>query len=83
MLGQKVPYSIVSYFFSDLFDISFDFLGDNSDVDETIIEGSFEEKSLAFYYLKEKVVKAAFLLMRPPEEREKAEQMIIEQAKYM
>lgn len=83
MLGQKVPYNIVSYFFSDLFDISFDFLGDNSDVDETVIEGSFEEKSLAFYYLKDKVVKATFLLMRSPEEREKAERMIIEQAKYI
>lgn len=83
MLGQQVPYNIVSYFFSDLFDISFDFLGDNSNIDEVITEGSFEEKSLALYYLKNKVVKAAFLLMRSPEEREKAEQMIIEQAKYM
>lgn len=78
MLGQQTPYNIVSYFFSDIFDISFDFLGDNSDTDDTVTEGSFEEKSLAIYYLKDKIVRAAFLLMRPPEDRKKVEQMILD-----
>ncbi len=82
MLGNKVSYNIVSYFFSDIFDISFEFLGDNSNIDETLAQGSFEEESFALYYLRDKVVKAAFLLMRPASERENAEKLIIEKSVF-
>lgn len=77
MLGRERPYNMVSYFFSDLFGLSWEFLGDNMDIDETIRRGSFEEQSAILFYLKENVLKAAFLLMQTPKERQQVEQWIL------
>jgi NADPH-dependent 2,4-dienoyl-CoA reductase/sulfur reductase-like enzyme len=76
MLGQKQAYQHLPYFFSDMFDISWEFVGDNSDVDEVIISNSLTADKAIIYYLKESTVKAAFLLMQTAAEREKVTELI-------
>jgi hypothetical protein len=77
MIGQRQAYCTVSYFFSDVFDTSFDFLGDATDADEKILRGSIKEKSFAILYLKDGVLRAMFFLGRPPAEAKAAESLIV------
>lgn len=77
MIGNRQTYRTVSYFFSDVFDLSFDFLGDTADTDERILRGSIKEKSFSVLYLKEDVLQAMFFLGRPPTEAKAAESLII------
>ncbi|MGH7806632.1 MAG: FAD-dependent oxidoreductase, partial [Thermodesulfobacteriota bacterium] len=77
MMGQMQAYRTVSYFFSDVFDLSFDFLGDATDADERILRGSMKEKSFAVLYLKDGVLRAMFFLGRPPAEAKAAESLIV------
>jgi NADPH-dependent 2,4-dienoyl-CoA reductase/sulfur reductase-like enzyme/predicted acylesterase/phospholipase RssA len=65
MLGGRRPYGAVSYFFSDVFDISFNFVGEVSGATRRIVRGSPEENSFAVLYLKRKQLVASFLLRRP------------------
>lgn len=76
MLGQRQVYDHISYFFSDMFAVSWEFVGDNSDVDEVIISNSLAEDNAIIYYLKENVLKAAFLLMKTNKEREEVTALI-------
>jgi NADPH-dependent 2,4-dienoyl-CoA reductase/sulfur reductase-like enzyme/predicted acylesterase/phospholipase RssA len=76
MMGQKQTYHAVSYFFSDVFDLTFDFLGDTADVDERILRGSIKEKSFSVLYLKNGVLQAMFFLGRPTTEAKAAESLI-------
>ncbi|MCL5292856.1 MAG: NAD(P)/FAD-dependent oxidoreductase [Actinobacteria bacterium] len=76
MLGHGISYNMVSYFFSDIFDFSYEFLGDNRDADSIIFRGSFDDLAVTAFYLKDNRLKAAFLLGRVPEERHKVESVI-------
>lgn len=76
MIGQSQAYCTISYFFSDVFDLSFDFLGCTMDVDERILRGSIKEKSFAVLYLKDGVLRAMFFLGRPTTEAKVAESLI-------
>ena len=76
MLGRQEPYDVVSYFFSDTFDVSFDFIGDTEGCDQTVMRGSPASRSFAVFYLARDRMKAAFLLGRPMEERTAAETLI-------
>lgn len=78
MLGKKEPMDFVAYFFSDMFDLSWEFIGDNTDVDETIISGSLRNNNAILFFLKEDTLKAAFLLMAEPTARSACAQMIID-----
>ncbi|MDP1808667.1 MAG: FAD-dependent oxidoreductase [Actinomycetota bacterium] len=78
MLGQNVAYDTVAYFFSDIFDLSWEWLGDNSDIDATVTRGSLADRSAIIFYLKENRLKAAFLLMQSPKERLWVERAIVE-----
>jgi len=69
MMGMREQFRYVSYFFSDVFDLSFNFLGDPGDVDERIVRGSFERESATVLYLKDDVIRAAFTMGRPESER--------------
>jgi NTE family protein len=68
MIGQKQAYHSVSYFFSDVFDLTFDFLGCVEDAQEKIVRGSIKEKSFSVLYLKDGLLRAMFLLGRPAAE---------------
>lgn len=78
MTGGRAPYKHVSYFYSTVFGLTFEFYGDMSDYDETIDRGSFDNGSVGVFYLKEGVLQAAFLLNRPRPERDLVERLISE-----
>jgi NADPH-dependent 2,4-dienoyl-CoA reductase/sulfur reductase-like enzyme/predicted acylesterase/phospholipase RssA len=68
MLGQKLAYDEVSYFFSECYDTSFEFIGSPEDTDEQIERGDLKSKSYARLYLKAGVPRALFSMGRPPQE---------------
>ncbi|HEX3034383.1 MAG TPA: FAD-dependent oxidoreductase [Thermodesulfobacteriota bacterium] len=76
MMGEREHYCAVSYFFSDVFDLSFNFFGSPEDTEERVIRGSMEEKSFSVFYLKDHVLRAAFMMRRPPLEVKMAESLI-------
>jgi NTE family protein len=76
MLGRRLRYDDVSYFFCEVGDIGFDVLGDTADADERIGRGSLADHSYAQFYLKEGVPRAVFSLGRPPGETRLAESLI-------
>lgn len=77
MMGQQTPVHSVPYFYSEMFDISWEFIGDNTDVDETLLRGSFETQYAVLFFLKDKTLKAAFLMMSTQAERNLCEKLII------
>lgn len=70
MRGQRTAYDAVSYFFSDLFNLSYDYFGDAEGTDRVIRRGSFEERSVTLFSLQENIVRAAFMLGRPRERKQ-------------
>ncbi|MCL4473915.1 MAG: NAD(P)/FAD-dependent oxidoreductase [Actinobacteria bacterium] len=76
MAGKREEFRNVSYFYSTVFGLTFDFLGDMSGFDEVVTLGSFEEKSVMVLYLREGALRAAFLLGRSPKEKSEVSEMI-------
>jgi NADPH-dependent 2,4-dienoyl-CoA reductase/sulfur reductase-like enzyme len=52
MAGESVPYDFLSYVWSDIFDLHLEFAGDESDHDQVLLRGAFDDKSFAMLYLK-------------------------------
>lgn len=76
MLGRRMRYDQVSYFFCEVGDIGFNVLGATEDADEWIMRGSLADQSFTLYYLKNSVMRAAFSLGRPARETRLAEELI-------
>lgn len=76
MLGRRLRYDEVSYFFCDVGDISFSMLGAAEEADERIARGSLASKSLALFYLKGDVPRALLSVGRPAEETRSVEGLI-------
>ncbi len=76
MLGENRSVDYVAYFYSDLFDLSWEWLGDNSDIDETVARLGAGGRPEIVFFLKDGRLRAAFLLLQGPEEREWVERMI-------
>lgn len=76
MLGRRLRYDEVSYFFCEIGDIGFNVLGDPSGTDERIGRGSIVERSYAEFYLKDDIPRSLFSLGRPPGETRLAESLI-------
>lgn len=76
MLGRRLRYDEVSYFFCDFGDVSFSMLGAPEEADERIARGSLEKKSLALFYLKDDVPRALLSVGRPAEETRSVEGLI-------
>lgn len=76
MLGKRQPYEEVSYFYSQIFDNSFNLLGDIEYTHERIDRGSLEERSFAAFYLRDDVPRALFSLGRPTQETRLVESLI-------
>ncbi|MFG1429513.1 FAD-dependent oxidoreductase [Xanthobacter sp. V0B-10] len=68
MLGRRLRYDEVSYFFCEVGDIGFNVLGATEEADNWIARGSLEEGSFALFYLKGDVPRAMFSVGRPPDE---------------
>lgn len=78
MLGRKEPVNFIAYFYSEMFDLSWEFIGDNSDVDEVVTRGSLENDNAIMFFLKENRLRAAFLLMAEPAARSTCARMMID-----
>ncbi len=78
MMGDYQPFEHVPYFFSDVFDLSYEFWGDISGAAETIYRGDINDGRFSAWWLADdQRLLAAFIMNRPDEEREAAPEWII------
>ena len=76
MTGLREPFEHVPYFFSDVFDLSYEFWGDSSAADRIVTRGSPTGASFSVWWLLDGHLAAAFVMARPEEERELAQECI-------
>ena len=62
MLGERQSWRTVSYFFSDVFDLSFNVAGSTDEGAERVVRGSVEDKSFSVLYIGDATLRGAFLL---------------------
>ena len=77
VMGKLQPFIHVPYFFSDVFDLSYEFWGDADGHDQVVYRGDMEEKQLSVWWLKNQKLCAALIMNRPEEEREFAARWIL------
>lgn len=75
-LGKREPFIHVPYFFSDVFDLSYEFWGDASQADRIVHRGDLRTSSFSVWWLSQNRLIAAFAMNRPDEERELAPEFI-------
>jgi len=73
---KRDEYMHLRYFFSDFFDLSYDFWGDTSRADRVVQRGDMSTPSFSVWWLEGNRVDAAFIMNRPDEERELAPRWI-------
>lgn len=76
LLGRREPFVHVPYFFSDVFDLSYEFWGDPAGANHLIHRGDVQSNSFSVWWLSGDVLVAAFCMNRPDEERELAPELI-------
>jgi NADPH-dependent 2,4-dienoyl-CoA reductase/sulfur reductase-like enzyme len=76
LMGERAPFKHVPYFFSDVFDLSYEYWGDSSGAEQIIHRGDLSSKSFSVWWLRQGQVVAAFVMNRPEEERELAPKWI-------
>jgi len=72
LTGERAPFIHVPYFFSDVFDLSYEFWGDTAGADEIVERGDVSSTSFSVWWLKQQRLVAAFAMNRPDEERQAA-----------
>lgn len=75
-LGDRQPFVHVPYFFSDVFDLSYELWGDPADAHEIVVRGDSNTPSFSVWWLKHSRVAAVFVMNRPDEERQVAPEWI-------
>lgn len=76
MMGERRPYVYVPYFFSDVFDLSWEYWGDQATADRVVYRGDVEDGSFSAWWLEGSTVVAAFVINRPDDERVLAQELI-------
>lgn len=76
MAGADEAYDHMSYFFSDVFDLSLHVVGDSESYDRVLVRGSLEEASFLAFYLEGDRLKAALTVNREWPEVEAAKGLI-------
>lgn len=76
LLGERAPFIHVPYFFSDVFDLSYEFWGDPAGADDVVERGDLSSSSFSVWWLRQGRLAAAFLMNRPEAEREAAPRLI-------
>ena len=77
MLGDRQSWRTVSYFFSDVFDLTFNVVGDTEEADERIVRGSLQDEAFSVLYLGANKLRGAFLLEQSFVEAKAAGALII------
>ena len=75
-MGERAPFVHVPYFFSDMFDLSYELWGDTSGSDEVVVRGDVSSTSFSVWWLSRQRLAAAFTMNRPDEERDAAPRWI-------
>jgi hypothetical protein len=75
-MTERAPFRHVPYFFSDVFDLSYEYWGDSSDADGVVHRGDLSSSSFSVWWLRQNRLVAAFTMNRPDEEREAAPRWI-------
>jgi NADPH-dependent 2,4-dienoyl-CoA reductase/sulfur reductase-like enzyme len=76
VVGEREPFVHVPYFFSDVFDLSYELWGDSAGASETVVRGDSKTSSFSVWWLKDNRVAAVFAMNRPDEERQAAPEWI-------
>lgn len=76
LMGKPDVFRHVPYFFSDVFDLSYEYWGDSSEATQVFHRGDFSSTSFSVWWLRENRLMAAFVMNRPDEERENAPKWI-------
>ena len=77
MTDKLQPFIHVPYFFSDVFDLSYEFWGDASGHDQVVYRGNMDDKQLSVWWLKKRTLCAALIMNRPDDERRYAPRWIL------
>jgi NADPH-dependent 2,4-dienoyl-CoA reductase/sulfur reductase-like enzyme len=76
LAGDRAPFVHVPYFFSDVFDLSYEFWGDPRGADAILERGDLSTSSFSVWWLSKDRLIAAFAMNRSDEEREAAPRWI-------
>jgi len=76
LMGDKAPFKHVPYFFSDVFDLSYEYWDDSSGADQVVHRGDLSSNSFSVWWLHQERLLAAFTMNRPDEERNAAPKWI-------
>jgi hypothetical protein len=60
MAGAREPYDLLTYVWSDVFDLHLEFAGDESEHDHVLIRGRKEDGTFTVLYLNEGALRAYF-----------------------
>jgi NADPH-dependent 2,4-dienoyl-CoA reductase/sulfur reductase-like enzyme len=74
--GDKAAFRHVPYFFSDVFDLSYEYWGDSSGADQVVHRGDLSSNSFSVWWVRQQQLVAAFAMNRPDEERNVAPKWI-------
>jgi NADPH-dependent 2,4-dienoyl-CoA reductase/sulfur reductase-like enzyme len=74
--GDRKPFSHVPYFFSDVFDLSYELWGDSEGSTRTVARGELNSSSFSVWWLKQGRLVSAFAMNRPDEERQAAAEWV-------
>lgn len=74
--GERQPFVHVPYFFSDVFDLSYELWGDAEGATQTVTRGDSSSSSFSVWWIKRDRLVSAFVMNRPDEEREAAPEWI-------
>lgn len=77
--GYPEHFENIPYFFSDVFDLSYEFWGDTTGAERTEYRGDVYSTSFSVWWLKGDRVVAAFTMNRPDAEREEASQLQVKE----
>lgn len=78
MVGHKEPHKFLPFFFSDIFDFSYEYFGDPKNADQHIVHGDVNKGDFSIFWFKGPIMDAAFLSStRPEAEREKVKFWIL------
>ncbi len=76
MAGEEEAYDALPYFFSDIFDLSFEVWGNLASWERTLTRGSLEERSVAYYYFDKGELVGVFAMGRPSAERSPMQDLV-------